>query len=184
MTPVSAAPSSSAVNRVTRILFAAPLAMTGAVVALYLLLLASTVLLRVKGASDRIQWFSTRANRYARAIAGTRLGILYFNLSALHHVGRRSGRAYVTPLSAYRLGDDFVLAVAYPKVDWCDNVLAAGTCTLTWNGNDYTLERPELISRAEAMKAYPLLVKPFIIVPGTQQFMRLHPAKPAEKQGL
>ena len=71
----------------------------------------------------------------------------------------------MTPLSAYRLGDDFVLAVAYPKVDWCDNVLAAGTCTLTWNGNDYTLERPELISRAEAMKAYPLLVKPFIIVP-------------------
>ena len=61
-------------------------------------------------------------------------------------------------------------------------MLAAGTCTLTWNGNDYTLERPELF-RAEAMKAYPLLVKPFIIVPGTQQFMRLHPAKPAETQG-
>ena len=63
-------------------------------------------------------------------------------------------------------------------------MLAAGTCTLTWKGDDYALERPELISRAEAMKAYPLLVEPFIIVPGTQQFLWLHPVKPAERQGL
>jgi hypothetical protein len=76
----------------------------------------------------------------------------YFSLSALHHVGRRSGRTYMTPLSADSLGDGFVLAVAYPKVDWCDNVLTAGKCTLTWNGKGYALQRPELIGRREAMK--------------------------------
>lgn len=102
--------------------------------------------------------------------------MLYFNLSALHHTGRRSGRPYVTPLSAYPLGDGFVLAVAYPKVDWCDNVLAAGTCTLRWNGKEFSLERPELISAREALKAYPLLVKPFLLAPGTKRFLWLHPA--------
>ncbi|GAA4290041.1 hypothetical protein [Mycobacterium paraffinicum] len=57
-----------------------------------------------------------RGNPYLRAVAGTRLGMFYFNLSALRHVGRRSGRTYVTPLSAYPLGDGFVLAAAYPML--------------------------------------------------------------------
>jgi deazaflavin-dependent oxidoreductase (nitroreductase family) len=106
--------------------------------------------------------------------------MLYFNLSALHHVGRRSGREYVTPLSAYPLGDGFVLAVAYPHVDWADNVLAAGRCTLTSNRKQYALVRPELLPVTEAMKAYPLLVKPFIWGPGTTQFIWLHRASTHE----
>ena len=110
-------------------------------VGLYLLLLAFSPLLRVKWFSDRIRRFTKTANRPMRRIAGTRVGMLYFNLGALHHVGRRSGRTYVTPLSAYRLGDGFVLGVAYPEVDWCRNVLAAGKCTLTWNGKEYALDK-------------------------------------------
>jgi hypothetical protein len=147
------------------------------VVGLYLLLLGFSPLLRVKWFSDRTRRFTKTANRPMRRIAGTRVGMLYFNLGALHHVGRRSGRSYVTPLSAYRLGDGFVLGVVYPEVDWCSNVLAAGKCTLTWNGKEYALERPELIRAAEAMKAYPLLVKPFIVGPGTKTFLWLHPAE-------
>jgi deazaflavin-dependent oxidoreductase (nitroreductase family) len=159
-----------------RAVLALPIVVAGAVVALYLLLLAYSPLLRVKWLSDRTRQFSKTANRPLRRVAGTRLGMLYFNLGALHHVGRRSGRTYVTPLSAYRLGDGFVLGVAYPEVDWCRNVLAAGKCTLTWNGKEYALERPEMIPAAEAMKAYPLLVKPFIVAPGTKTFVWLHPA--------
>jgi hypothetical protein len=54
--------------------------------------------------------------------------------------------------------------------------LAAGKCTLAWNGKDYALESPELIPAAEAMEAYPPLVKPFIVGPGTKTFPWLHPA--------
>jgi len=82
-------------------------------------------------------------------IAGTRRAMLYFNLSTLDHVGRLSGRTYVTSLSAYPLGDGFVLGMAYPQVDWCRNVLAAGV-SFTWNGKEYALERPEVTPRAEA----------------------------------
>lgn len=166
-------------NRVVcllRVMLAVPIVVAATVVGLYLLLLAYSPLLRVKWFSDRTRRLTKTANRPMRRIAGTRLGMLYFNLGALHHIGRRSGRTYVTPLSAYRLGDGFVLGVAYPEVDWCRNVLAAGKCTLTWNGKEYALERPELIPAAEAMKAYPLLVKPFIVGPGTKTFLWLHPA--------
>jgi deazaflavin-dependent oxidoreductase (nitroreductase family) len=166
-------------NRVVcllRVMLAVPIVVAATVVGLYLLLLAYSPLLRVKWFSDRTRRLTKRANRPMRKIAGTRLGMLYFNLAALHHIGRRSGRTYMTPLSAYRLGDGFVLGVAYPEVDWCRNVLAAGECTLTWNGKEYALERPELIPAAEAMKAYPPLVKPFIVGPGTKTFLWLHPA--------
>jgi len=159
-----------------RAVLAVPIVVGGAVVGLYLLLLGFSPLLRVKWFSDRTRRFTKTANRPMRKIAGTRAGMLYFNLGALHHVGRRSGRSYVTPLSAYRLGDGFVLGMAYPEVDWCSNLMAAGKCTLTWNGKEYALERPELIPAAEAMKAYPLLVKPFIVGPGTKTFLWLHPA--------
>jgi hypothetical protein len=159
-----------------RVMLAVPIVVAATVVGLYLLLLAYSPLLRVKWFSDRTRRFTKTANRPMRRIAGTRLGMLYFNLGALHHIGRRSGRTYVTPLSAYRLGEGFVLGVAYPEVDWCRNVSAAGKCTLTWNGKKYALERPELIPAAQAMKAYSLLVKPFAVGPGTKTFLWLHPA--------
>jgi deazaflavin-dependent oxidoreductase (nitroreductase family) len=170
--------------RFLRVLLTMLVVLAGAIVALYLLLLGWGWLMRISWVSDWTRQSSKRGNRYLRKFAGTRLGMLYFNLSALHHVGRRSGRPYVTPLSAYPLGDGFVLSVAYPKVDWCENVLAAGKCTLTWNGKEYALGNPEVIPEAQAMKAYPLLVKPFLAAqaPGTKKFIWLHRAKSDEGQ--
>jgi hypothetical protein len=163
--------------RFLRVLLTLLAIMAGHVVALYLLLFGGGMLMRVRWLSDRTRHLTKRANPYLRKVAGTRLGMLYFNLSALHHVGRRSGRPYVTPLSAYPLGDGFVLAAAYPYVDWLENVLVAGNCTLTWNGKEYALERPELLRLAEAMKAYPLLAKPFLAgAPGQNKFVWLHHA--------
>ena len=169
--------SRTALIRFLRVLLTLPAIMAGAIVALYLLLLGWGMLMRARWLSDRTRRLTKRGNPYLRKVAGTRLGMLYFNLSALHHVGRRSGRTYVTPLSAYPLGDGFVLAAAYPYVDWLENVLAAGKCTLTWNGQEYALERPELLPRAEAMKAYPLLVKLFLAgAAGQNKFVWLHRA--------
>jgi deazaflavin-dependent oxidoreductase (nitroreductase family) len=173
--------SRSPLIRFLRVLVTVPTAVAGAVFAFYLLLLGYTRLMRVRWVSDRTRQFSKTANqRFSNRIAGTRLGILYFNLAALHHVGRRSGRPYVTPLAAYRLGDGFVLALAYPHVDWADNVLAAGNCTLTWNGKDYPLQRPEVIPPSEALKAYPPLVRPFIVAAGMNKFLWLH--RPAQEE--
>ena len=162
-------------RRLLRVLVTLPVIVAGVVVALYLFLLGWGMLMRVRRVSDWTRQLTKRGNPYLRKVAGTRLGMVYFNLSALHHVGRRSGRTYVTPLSAYRLGDGFVLAAAYPHVDWLENVLAAGKCTLTWNGEEYALERPEVIPRSEAVKVYPLLVRPFLAgAAGQNKFVWLH----------
>ncbi len=74
----------------------------------------------------------------------------------IHHVGRRSGHAYATPVVAESGPESFVIALPYGAgVDWYRNVLAAGGCTLTWNGQEYTLIEPELL---DAATAEPLLV--------------------------
>ena len=73
--------------------------------------------------------------------------------------------------------------MAYDEVDWCRNVLAAGKCTLTWMGKEYALEKPELIPAADALKAYPLLVRLLIVAGGMKKFLWLHRARSEEGQG-
>ncbi len=151
-------------------------ALTALVAALYFTLLAWGALLRITWLNEKTRLLTKPGNTLLRKIAGTRWGVVYFNLSALKHVGRRSGHEYVTPLSAYPFGDGFVLALAYPpeKTDWYQNVLAAGRCTLKYMGHEYALERPESIPISRALSAYPPLVRPFIWVNSTNQAVWLH----------
>ena len=143
---------------------------------LFLGLLALGILMRQKAVNDKMRRLSSRMGKGAliRKIAGTRLGSLYFNLSVLKHVGRKSGREYVTFLSAYPLGDGFVLTLAYPHTDWCSNIMASGKCTLTFKEQEYELERPELIPMSEAWAAYPPITKLFALAGGEQQCLWVH----------
>jgi deazaflavin-dependent oxidoreductase (nitroreductase family) len=60
--------------------------------------------------------------------------------SIVRHVGRTSGRAYQNPVSAYPLGDGFVIPVLYgTQSQWVRNVMAAGRFTLRTKGRDYPL---------------------------------------------
>jgi deazaflavin-dependent oxidoreductase (nitroreductase family) len=69
----------------------------------------------------------------------------------IRHVGRRSGRAYVTPASASLAGDLMVIPLTFGnQSDWSRNVRAAGGATIGLGGVDYQAVRPELVDRADA----------------------------------
>jgi len=69
----------------------------------------------------------------------------------IHHVGRRSGRAYVTPAGARLTGDTFVIPLTFGNTsDWSRNVRAAGGCTIVLNGTSYRAVQPELADRDQA----------------------------------
>jgi deazaflavin-dependent oxidoreductase (nitroreductase family) len=73
------------------------------------------------------------------------------NTSVVRHVGRRSGRMYQTPVVAAQHDDSFLIALPYGKrTDWLKNVLARGSATIVTNGHSYEVDRPEVISMAEA----------------------------------
>jgi hypothetical protein len=114
-----------------------------------------------------------RANAIFLKIAGGPLRAY----SALKHVGRSSGREYVTPLSAYPLGDGFVLPLLYgdaKSVDWCRNVMTAGQCKLLTRGREYVLERPEILSAEQALAAFPLPTRLLLRARDIQQFLWVH----------
>lgn len=71
--------------------------------------------------------------------------------SVVGHVGRRSGRAYQTPVVVARHDDSFLIALPYgERTDWLKNVLAAGSASIMANGRSYDVDRPEVIPMAEA----------------------------------
>ena len=118
-----------------------------------------------------------RLNRQANAlflkIAGGRLRAY----SGLKHRGRRSGREYTTPVSAYPFGDGFVVALLYgeaQKVDWVQNVMAAGQCLLQTGGKEYRLERPEIVPASQAERAFPPLLRWLNRSRGIREFLWVH----------
>jgi deazaflavin-dependent oxidoreductase (nitroreductase family) len=68
----------------------------------------------------------------------------------VRHVGRRSRRAYRTPMNAFRRGDHYYFALTYGSdVDWLKNVIAAGGCEIETVGRRVHLVEPELIRDPE-----------------------------------
>jgi deazaflavin-dependent oxidoreductase (nitroreductase family) len=115
--------------------------------------------------------FLKKYNDTTRKISGTPRS----SWGLLTHVGRRSGHVYQTSLGTNTYGDGFLLPLGYgPHTDWYRNLMAAGACTLAWKGRTYQLERPELISGPEAMRAWPLGSRILLQLAGIHDFVWLH----------
>lgn len=110
-------------------------------------------------------------NGMTRKISGTQRS----SWGLLTHVGRRSGHVYQTSLGTAGYRDGFLLPLGYgPHTDWYRNLMAAGTGTLAWKGRTYRIERPELISGPEAMRAWPLMSRILLRLAGMHEFVWLH----------
>lgn len=100
--------------------------------------------------------------------------------SIVEHVGRRSGRAYANPVSAYRLGDGFGITILYGvDAQWVRHVLATGQLTLRTRGRDHVLVRPELISAPDALPAYPWWQQRTLRTRGVEHFLWAHQPGPS-----
>jgi deazaflavin-dependent oxidoreductase (nitroreductase family) len=72
------------------------------------------------------------------------------------HIGRKSGKAYETPIMAFPIQGGFMIALTYgPQVDWYKNVQAAGRCKLVFHRKEYAINRLEPIEPAEAVPLFP-----------------------------
>ena len=107
---------------------------------------------------------SSRPSGFARVVLGPMTRVLnpviarvagrrHVRFAAqIHHRGRRSGRPYITPASARRAGPHLLIPLTFGTgSDWCRNVLAAGGCTIRWNGVTYATDQPEVLDDQTAM---------------------------------
>ncbi len=110
-------------------------------------------------------------NALVLPISGTRLLPLY---GVIEHRGRRSGRAYRTPVVVRPTGDGFVVPMPWGEgTDWYRNVRAAGECVIRWKGRDYPLVQPEVIDAAAASPNFNAVQRAGITRFGIESFLRL-----------
>lgn len=81
-------------------------------------------------------------------------GRKHWYAAAIWHTGRRSGNQYATPVVADRAEDGFIIPLPYGvRVNWLQNVLAAGRATISVQGESYDVVEPKIIDAAAALPA-------------------------------
>jgi deazaflavin-dependent oxidoreductase (nitroreductase family) len=119
-------------------------------------------------------------------VIGKLAGRRHFRMAAqIHHVGRRSGKKYVTPAAARRAGDRIVIPLTFGnRSDWALNVRAAGGCSIRLNGIDYAATQPEFLAVGDAQplirSAFTALERASFRLLGIRQVLSLH-AGPARR---
>ncbi|MGH2491834.1 MAG: nitroreductase family deazaflavin-dependent oxidoreductase [Candidatus Limnocylindria bacterium] len=94
----------------------------------------------------------------------------------LHHRGRKSGKAYATPLAILGTPDGFVLPLPFGEgTDWCRNVRAGGG-VIYWRGADHKVGQSEIIDAAVAMPAFNAVLRRIVRVVGIKKFLRVRRA--------
>jgi deazaflavin-dependent oxidoreductase (nitroreductase family) len=99
----------------------------------------------------------------------------------LHHVGRRSGVEYRTPVAAARTSDGVLVPLMYGlRTDWCRNILTAGHCTLTFDGEELGLAAPQVVGAAIAEPQLPPETLQHWQGQGIEHYLSMKHASPVE----
>jgi deazaflavin-dependent oxidoreductase (nitroreductase family) len=89
------------------------------------------------------------------------------------HLGRKSGRAYRTPVNVFRVPDGFLIALTYgPNSQWVQNVLAAGSAELETRRTKYHLSSPNLV-HDDTRRRFPLIVRFVLGIIGAHHFLQV-----------
>jgi deazaflavin-dependent oxidoreductase (nitroreductase family) len=96
----------------------------------------------------------------------------------VHHRGRNTGRRYATPLGIRpATADGFVMPLTFGEsAGWYRNIVAAGSCVITWRGNDHAVASPVIVDRATALPAFPRSERLALRAIRINEFVWLHDA--------
>lgn len=73
------------------------------------------------------------------------------SMGILEHVGRKSGKAYRTPLTVFPTHDGVAVLLTYgPDRDWLKNIDAAGGGRITRYGRTFAVRDPRVVAKGDA----------------------------------
>ena len=128
----------------------AVLSVIGVILGGFIVALAAVGVVFVAGMRKKSPTVLRTVRRFNRAVVNPHMlataGTPGAYASVIRHVGRRTGRAYETPVVAEPTGDGFVIALPYGTTsNWVKNVLASGSATIVDEGTTYRVDRPEVV---------------------------------------
>jgi deazaflavin-dependent oxidoreductase (nitroreductase family) len=111
-------------------------------------------------------------------LVATLAGRRHFPMAQIHHVGRRSGKRYVTSVGAHVHEGIVLIPLTFGnRSDWARNVRTAGECSVRINGAAHHAVAPQFLDTTQAA---PLIRGAFSPVErlgfkllGIQQYMQL-----------
>lgn len=89
-------------------------------------------------------WFENFQIRYINPIA-VPLARFMPGITVISHRGRKSGRRFDTPVSAYRKGDTVAIMLAHGKTNWVKNILASGEADILLGRRNLHLVNPRIV---------------------------------------
>ncbi|HXQ20963.1 MAG TPA: nitroreductase family deazaflavin-dependent oxidoreductase [Candidatus Acidoferrales bacterium] len=104
-----------------------------------------------------------RVNRvFTNPVMGT-FAWLVPPLAMVHHVGRKSGRRYRSPVVAFQSAAGFVIPMTYGRdVDWARNIVHAHGCEVQQMGRRYALRNPRIVNFKAAEAHLPAVARPLL----------------------
>jgi deazaflavin-dependent oxidoreductase (nitroreductase family) len=94
--------------------------------------------------------------------------------SLLHHRGRRSGRIYATPVTAFPRRGWFWFGLAFGQESgWARNVVAAGDADLRYRGTDFHLVEAAVVDIADVKSDVPPAVRYGSALMGVKKTLRM-----------
>jgi deazaflavin-dependent oxidoreductase (nitroreductase family) len=104
--------------------------------------------------------FLRRVNRvFTNPLMGT-FAWLVPPLAVVHHVGRKSGRAYRTPVVAFGSAEGFAIPMTYGRdVDWARNLLHGHGGEVEQGGRRVALGNPRIVDFATAEPHLPAALR-------------------------
>jgi hypothetical protein len=104
-----------------------------------------------------------------RLVAGRRFITLW---AMVEFPGRKSGRRYRIPLAVHRTASGFVFPIAFgPDSQWPLNVVAAGGCTMRWNGRTFRASDPQIVDAQSGIPLFNAFERPILRAIGTERFL-------------
>ncbi len=109
--------------------------------------------------------FMRRVNRaFTNPIMGT-FAWLVPPLAVVHHVGRKSGRPFRSPVVAFPSATGFVIPMTYGRdVDWARNLVHAHGGEVERLGRRVAVRNPRIVGLDEATPHLAAAVRPFFRV--------------------
>ena len=97
----------------------------------------------------------------------------------VHHLGRRSGTPYATPVIAHQTHQDVIIPLPYgTEVDWLRNLLAAGQAVVELEGRSLTVDKPAVVAIDDVIDLLPAPMVRTVRFNGAHEALRLRVSEP------